>query len=183
VTSAASRNHALSPEPIGDTPAVIALRSSVCIDASAAEVWDRLARLEDIWLWSEAIVDARCTQGLERGVGAERTCQLTGGIAIQERWLTWDEGRSFTYEGVGVPLISRALNTWTVHPEGHRALLISEAQVVLKGGGLGRLFEPLVSRQIERMGRRSLAAFKHLVEHGAPPRVPHARLAPVPSAC
>jgi hypothetical protein len=38
---------------------VIALRSSVCIDALATEVWGHLARLEDIRLWSEAIDDAR----------------------------------------------------------------------------------------------------------------------------
>jgi hypothetical protein len=61
-------------------------------------VWARLARLEDIRLWSEAIVDARCEGDRSRGVGAERTCDLRGGITIREHWIAWDEGRSFTYE-------------------------------------------------------------------------------------
>jgi hypothetical protein len=162
---------------------MIRLRGSVCIDASAADVWDRLARLEDIRLWSEAIVTAHCDEGRAHGVGAERSCRLTGGMVIRERWLAWDEGRSFTYDGVGVPLVSRARNRWTVQPEGGRTLLTSEAEVILKGGRLARLLEPLVSVQMARMGRRSLAAFKYLVEHGEPPRVAHARLLAAPVAC
>ena len=162
---------------------MIALKSSVCIDAPAHQVWDRLARLEDIALWSEAIVDARCAEGHERGLGAERSCRLTGGITIKERWLSWEEGRAFTYEGVGIPLVSRARNTWTVQPAGRRTLLTSEAELVLRGGRLGRLLAPMVSRQIRRMGPRTLAAFKYLVEHGEPARVPHAKLAPAPTSC
>jgi Polyketide cyclase / dehydrase and lipid transport len=114
---------------------VITLRSSVCIDAPAADVWDRLARLEDIRLWSEPIVTARCTDGRAHGVGAERSCRLTGGVVIRERWLAWDEGRSFTYEGVGVPLVSGARNRWTVQPEGGRTLLTSEAEVTPRAAG------------------------------------------------
>jgi Polyketide cyclase / dehydrase and lipid transport len=162
---------------------MIALRSSACIDASTDQVWDRLARLEDIRLWSEAIVDARCAKDRDHGIGAERTCRLNGGMVIRERWLAWDQGRSFTYEGVGIPLVSRATNTWTVRAEGERTLLTSHSEVVLKGGRLGRLLEPLMSRQIRRMGRRSLAAFKYLVEHGEPPPVRHAELAPAPTVC
>ncbi len=149
-----------------DTAAVLALRSSVCIDAPLKKVWARLARLEDIRLWSEAIAEARCAEGRRHGVGAERTCRLRGDIVIRERWVAWDEGRSFTYDGVGVPLVARARNTWSVHAEGDRTLLVSEAQVVLKGGPVGRLLEPLLSCQIRGMGRRSLAAFKYLVETG-----------------
>jgi hypothetical protein len=40
-----------------------------------------------------------------------------------------------------------------------------------------------MSRQIRRMGRRSLAAFKYLVEHGKAPPVQHAELAPAPTVC
>jgi polyketide cyclase/dehydrase/lipid transport protein len=162
---------------------VIAMQSSVCTEAPLHEVWARLANLEDIRLWSEAIVDARCAEGRERGVGAERTCRLRGAVVIQERWLAWEEGRSFTYEGVGVPLVSHARNAWTVRPEGERTLLVSEAQIVLKGGWVGKLPEPLISRQARRMGRRSLAAFKYLVENGVPAPPPHARLDPTPTAC
>jgi carbon monoxide dehydrogenase subunit G len=148
---------------------MINVSGSVCIDAPTEHVWAALARLEDIQLWSEAVQDARCDGPISRGVGAERTCDLRGGITITERWLEWDEGRSFTYEGSGVPLVARARNEWTVRADGERTLLTSRAQVLLKGGALGKLLEPLVRRQINRIGPRTLAAFKYLVEHGQPP--------------
>jgi hypothetical protein len=161
----------------------IKLVASVCIEAPAEDVWARLARLEDIRLWSEAVLDARCEGALSQGVGAERTCDLRGSIAIHERWLAWDEGRSFTYEGVGIPLVSRARNEWTVQPEGDQTLLTSQAEVVLKGGPLGRLLEPIVAYQLNRIGPRTLTAFKYLIEHGEPPRVKHAKLPRVATAC
>jgi hypothetical protein len=162
---------------------VIRHSASVCIDAPAAAVWDRLARLEDIRLWSEAVIAARCDPEHSRGVGAERTCRLAGGVTIRERWLEWEEGTGFLYEGIGVPFVAKARNRWTVHPYGDQAMLVSEAEVWLKGGALGRVATPLVSRQIGRIGTRTLAAFKYLVEHGEPPRIRHSRL-PVPApAC
>jgi hypothetical protein len=146
-------------------------------------VWARLARLEDIQLWSESIVAARCEGVLSQGVGAERTCNLVGGFTIKERWLAWEEGHSFTYEGVGIPLVKQATNRWTLAPEGDRTLLTSKAEVVLKGGVAGRLLEPIVAYQFKRMGPRALAALKHLVEHGEPPQGKHSRLPKIPAAC
>jgi Polyketide cyclase / dehydrase and lipid transport len=166
-----------------ETVRTIRLFASVGIEAPAEVVWARLARLEDIRLWSEAVLDARCEGALSQGVGAERTCDLRGGITIRERWLAWDEGRSFTYEGVGIPLLASARNEWGVLPEGDQALLTSRAEVVLRGGPLGRLLEPVVAYQLKRVCPRTLAAFKYLVEHGEPPKVRHAKLPRVATAC
>ena len=142
-----------------------------------------MARLEDIELWSEAVISATCEGERARGVGAERTCRLIGGVAIRERWLEWDDGRSFVYEGVGFPFVAKARNRWTVHPRGDEALLVSEAEVWLKGGFLGRLRSPLVSLQIGRVAGRTLGAFAYLVEQGEAPPVKHSRL-PIPAvAC
>ncbi|MEZ5102738.1 MAG: SRPBCC family protein [Thermoleophilia bacterium] len=162
---------------------MIHLTATACIDASAERVWDVLARLEDIALWSEPVLAARCAPGRARGVGAERVCDLRGGLTIVETWLAWEEGRSFTYEGSGIPLVARARNTWSVEPHGEQSLLRSEAEVALRGGLVGRLLEPLVAWQSRRLGRRALAAFAYLVEHGEPPAIRHARLAPARVAC
>lgn len=68
-------------------------------------------------------------------MGAELTCELAGNITIQERWVAWDEGRSFAYEGTGLPLVKRARNVWSVHPENERqSLLTTNAEVDLKAG-------------------------------------------------
>ena len=162
---------------------MITLASSVCIEAPVDVVWERLAKLEDIQLWSEAVVAARCEGPLARGVGAQRTCDLRGGITIRERWLHWDEGRSFSYEGLGIPLVARAKNTWSVQAEGEQTLLTSQAEVVLKGGPLMRLFEPAMAYQAKRVGRRTLTAFKYLAEHGQPPAVKHSKLPSVATVC
>lgn len=162
---------------------MITLRESVCIEAPAATVWATLARLEDIQLWSEAVVDARCDGPISRGVGAERICELMGHRTIREQWVAWDEGRSFAYEGFGIPMMKRATNRWTVLPYGERALLMSEAEVEVKGGLLGRILELLISPLLRRIAPRTLAGFKYLVEHGQPYPGKAAELPCAPAGC
>lgn len=147
---------------------MIRLYASVCIEAPTSIVWARLAKLEDIQLWSEPVLHARCDGAILQGMGAERTCELAGNRIIKEQWVAWDEGRSFTYEGFGIPLIKRAANRWTVLPQGDKSLLTSEAELEIKGGILGRLLEPIIGPVMRRMAPNALAGFKYLVEHGHP---------------
>jgi hypothetical protein len=62
-------------------------------------------------------------------------------------------------------------------------VLVSEAEVSLKGGVLGRLAFRLVAWQIGRVGRRTLAAFRYLVEEGEAPPAKHSRLRVPAAAC
>jgi hypothetical protein len=158
------------------------LIGTVCIDASADVVWSWLARIEEIPLWSRGIISARSVPGRERGIGAERVCQLTGGITLTERWLAWEEGVSFSYEGHGLPGVRVARNTWTVEPRGTQTILRSEAHVEFKGRLLGRLLRPVARRQAFRLGRQAFGAFKYLVETGKAPTDLSVRL-PAPVAC
>ncbi len=162
---------------------MIKLIASVCIDAPVAVVWARLAKLEDIQLWSESILHASCDGKLVQGVGAERTCRLAGNLTVQEQWIAWDEGHSFQYEGFGIPMVKRATNRWSVQPEGQRTLLISEAEVELKGGLWGRLFEPIMRLMAGRMAPNTLAGFKYLVEHGHPYAGKQSELPRMPATC
>lgn len=121
---------------------------------------------------------------MKRGVGAERTCDLSGGITIVERWTAWEEGTSFTYEGAGLPLVKRARNTWSVRAENaNQTFFTTEADVELKGGWFGRALDPMMKWASRRMGSHSLAAFKYLVEHGEPFSRRHALLPRAPAAC
>jgi hypothetical protein len=54
--------------------------------------------------------------------------------------------------------------------------------MVRKGGGVGRLLEPIAAYQF-KIGPRTLAAFKFQIEHGEPPRGKHSRLPKIPVAC
>jgi hypothetical protein len=162
---------------------MITLRASVCIDAPAPTVWAHLARLAEIVLWSEPIIAARCEGPRTRGVGAERTCTLKGNLTVRERWVAWDEGHSFTYEGFGVPLMHRATNRWSVQAQGAQTLLTSEAELELNGGPLGRMLEPVVGPLARRTAPSALAAFKYLVEHGHPYPGNAADLPRAPALC
>jgi hypothetical protein len=162
---------------------VIQVSFSICIDAPVALVWEHMARLEEIALWSDTVRAARLVGPLPRGVGAERVCEVAGNLTVHERWLEWDEGRSFTYEAIGAPLIKRATNRWSVRPEGKRSLLTSDAQVELKGGPWSRPLEPVAAIWIRRVGPQALAGFKYLVEHGHPYQGRPANLPPAPAGC
>ena len=126
---------------------------------------------------------AHCEGALSQGVGAERTCELVGNYIIKEHWVAWDEGRSFQYEGVGIPLMKRAVNRWSVVAQGERTLLTSEAELEIKGGVFGRMLEPLLEPLMRRMAPNALAGFKYLVEHGHPYDGKASELPRAPATC
>jgi hypothetical protein len=162
---------------------MIKLFASVCIEAPAETVWARLAKLEDIQLWSEFVVQARCEGTVSQGVGAQRTCELAGNYTITEHWVAWDEGRSFSYEGFGIPLMKRAANRWSVLPYGEQSLLTSEAELEIKGGIFGRILEPILGPLMRRMAPNALAGFKYFAEHGHPYDGKAADLPRAPATC
>jgi carbon monoxide dehydrogenase subunit G len=145
---------------------MLKVQGAVCIDAPIEKVWAVLSHLESIQLWVPAIRHASCP-GQSRGVGALRVCELKQ-ATIHETIVAWEEGRSFTYRGEGAPMMKSALNTWTVTAHGGQTLVTSLAEVELKGGVFGRLLTPLVTLMSSRLGARSMASLKYLVEHGHP---------------
>ena len=162
---------------------MIKLFASACIEAPAEIVWARLAKLEDIQLWSGPVLRARCEGAVSQGVGAQRTCELKGHVTIKERWVAWDEGRSFAYQGFGIPLMKRAANRWSVLPQGERSLLTSEAELEIKGGIFWRLLETILAPMMQRMAPSALAPFKYFVEHGHPYEGDGSELPRVPATC
>ena len=162
---------------------MLKLESSVCIESPADKVWAHLAQLEDIQVWSSAVLEAHCVGDVTRGVGAERVCALPGNLTIREHWTAWQEGHSFTYEGFGLPLIKRAVNCWTVIPQGDKTLLTSEAGLEFKGGVFARVLEILMAPMVRRGSKNALAPFKYFVEHGRPFEGKSSELALAPAAC
>jgi hypothetical protein len=156
---------------------------SVCIDAPAATVWKVLSELDSIHLWVEPIRHSYCEGSTRRGPDAVRVCELGANIRVRETIVNWIEGRSFAYEGEGAPLTERAVNRWTVEERGSQSLVTTTAEVVIKGGVMGRLLEPLFAAVAGRMGSRSLASLKFYVENGAPYTGRARDLLPIPVAC
>jgi carbon monoxide dehydrogenase subunit G len=160
---------------------MLKMTDSVCIDAPVAAVWSVLSDLESIRLWVDAVRHSHCPVQ-SRGVGAMRVCELKQ-VTIHETIVEWDEGRSFTYRGEGAPMMRSATNRWSVEAHGDQTLVTSSAEVVLKGGFLGGLLEPLLRSLAGRLGAQSLAALKYLVEHGHPYSGKTRELAPGPALC
>lgn len=147
---------------------MLKMKGTACIEASVQRTWEALSDLEKISDWSEVILSSTCNGDQKRGVGAERVCSLKNNVTIIERVLEWNEGESFTYEGFNLPLVNRAKNTWSVKEVNGKTLLTTESELVLKGGVLGRILEPIMFFMAKKMGADSIAALKYLVENGAP---------------
>jgi carbon monoxide dehydrogenase subunit G len=156
---------------------------SVCIDAPAAKVWEVLSALDTIHRWVAPIRRSHCEGETNRGANAVRVCELGGNVVVRETIVDWVEGQSFAYTGEGAPLMKRALNRWSVEARDAQCLVTSTAEVVLKGGILGRLLDPLFAAIALRMGRRSLATLKYYVETGRPFAGKARALLPIPAAC
>lgn len=162
---------------------MIVLKNSACIEAPVEQVWAVLADLESVHLWVGPIRSARCAGEKNRGLGASRVCELSGGVFVTESWTNWVEGSSYEYDASGMPVIERASNRWTVQPEGDRTLVISEAEIVVKGGFFGRLLEPVLRPMMKGLGPRTLASLKYYVERGTPYRGNHKELPLPPIFC
>ncbi|MEP7287482.1 MAG: SRPBCC family protein [Chloroflexota bacterium] len=162
---------------------MIKFSASICIDAPASKVWTALSDLDSIHVWSDSIHRSYCEGEQTRGVNAVRVCELGGNVTVKETVIAWDEGHSFTYTGQGIPLIKRAANSWRVEEKGQQTLVTSLAELQVKGGVLGRVFEPILLLVSAQMGRKSLAAFKYLVEHGKPYEGNANKRLPMPKIC
>jgi hypothetical protein len=147
---------------------MLRLSASVCVNAPVKKVWTALSKLDAIQDWSGSIHRSYCESEQTRGVDTVRVCELGRNVTVRETIVAWEEGRSFTYIGQGIPFLKRAQNTWSVEARGEQTIVLSKAEVEFKGGLLGRMFEPILLLVSQREARKSLVAFKFLVENGKP---------------
>jgi len=159
------------------------LKMSACIDAPKEDVWRILSDVSNVNLWVDPILSANCETDIERGVGTVRVCKLKGNMTVRERWTAWNEGHSFSYQTDEIYFFKSAKNKWSVISENGKTLVTTESEVVLKGGLIGKIFEPLMYLVSKKMGADSLAALKYLVENGSPYKGSFSKLPRVPSVC
>ena len=156
---------------------------SACINSSTEEVWKVLSDISNVNLWVDPIISAHCEGDSKRGIGAIRVCKLKGNMTIKEKWTEWDEGTSFTYLADETAIIKSAKNRWSLSSQEGKTLIVTESEVVLKGGILGRIFEPLMYLVSKKMGADSLAALKYLVENKVPYEGGFSKLPRVSALC
>jgi len=159
------------------------LKLTACIDAPKEKIWQILSDISSIPLWVEPINSAYCEGDKEKGVGAVRVCHLKGNMEVREKWIQWDEGNSFTYEADETLYFKTAINKWSVMSEKGKTLLTTESEVILKGGFIGKLFEPLMYFISVKMGMRSMAALQYLAETGHPYKGKTSKLPKIAITC
>lgn len=97
-------------------------------------------------------------------------------MSINEEWIDWQEGQSYTYVAYDLPLVKCAKNTWSIREEGGKTYLTTDSEVAMKGGLFGRLLEPLMRLATAKMGADAMAALKYLIENGVPYQGKHSSL-------
>ncbi len=155
---------------------MLKMKGTICIEASKQRCWEVLADIENIPQWSEAVLVAKSVGPKSTGVDAERTCELNNKMTINEKWIEWNEGESYTYIGLNLPMVKLAQNTWSLLEDGGKTYLTTESKVIFKGGLFGRLLEPVMKIATAKMGANTLAALKYLIETGSPFEGNHSKL-------
>jgi len=117
---------------------------TACIETPKEYVWKILPDVSNVDLWVYPILSANCEGEIERGVETVRICKLKGNIIVKERWISWDEGDSFSYQADETSFFKSAKNKWSVKSENGKILVTTESEIVLKGGIFGKIFEPLM---------------------------------------
>ncbi len=89
----------------------------------AASVWEDLTR-DGTLDWCRALGSgAQWTSPRPFGVGTTRTAKVLGLLAVQERYVVWEEGRrkAFVGESINIPILKRIAEDYVVEPDGESA--------------------------------------------------------------
>lgn len=161
------------------------LKATACIEAPKEKTWEYLSDVSNINLWVDDIVASPCEGAQGRGTGTVRVCHLRGNKLAREEFVAWEEGHSYTYEAVTIPMpmIEQARNTWSVTSMDGKTLLTTEPEIVMKGGVLGKLLELFMRPILRKQMADVLASFKYLVENGRPYEGTPSRLPRAPMTC
>lgn len=69
------------------------------IDGEVDAVWELVDRFADTWVYHPIVERSEALNGVDRGLGAERQCDLYGGGSVQERVVAHDaSNRTYTVE-------------------------------------------------------------------------------------
>jgi len=142
------------------------------IDGPREKVWDILADLGSVHIWSPTVASAYYTSEAKGGVGASRRCDFPDGGYVEESATEWKSGESYTLEiREGSVPFENARGTFTVRGDGQGTFVGFAFEYTLKPG------VPADPLEVERQNREELiptipAALKHYVETGEPMPVP-----------
>lgn len=156
---------------------MLKLNAQIEIDAPADEVWQKLAKLDDVQHWVESVKSSHYSSGQTEGVGAQRICEVDGFGTLHETITDWQDGKALTYGVEGMPrIVRKAESTWSVEaitPEKTRVTVQSELET--RYGVFGAMFaKSMMKPQLTRFLQSALTSFKDFTEHSTDTHEPTA---------
>ena len=143
----------------------------VQIDAPKDVVWAALADFGAVWKYNPAVESSRSLTDKNRGVGAERRCELTfSGAAVEERIVDWNPAGHYAveiFDGDRLPPIKNAVARLGVRRHGDGSVVTGALSYDTKFGPVGSLMNRLViSKKFGGAFSGLFAGFKHHIETG-----------------
>ena len=137
------------------------------IDAPAERVWEVLADFAAAEKWSPTVTHSARVGELANGVGAERSCAVAGLGDVTERVVAWDEGKGFTIEIFGAPIVKSLRSAWSIEDRGDQTVLSVRAEFepnVMPDAGAPD--EAAIIAGMNETVEQTLAGLRHHVQTG-----------------
>ena len=146
-------------------------KAEVRINAPKEEVWQTLADFAGVWKYNPSVEASHSLTADDRGVGAERRCELTfGGAAVEERIIEWNPAGHYVieiFDGDRMPPITRTVARLGVRADGDGSIVSGAMSYETKFGPVGALMNRFVIRK--KFGDAftgMFAGLKHHIETG-----------------
>lgn len=140
------------------------------VDATPQHVWNILADFGGVYKYSPGVNSSNLLSEHGEGVGADRICHLAPAGQIQERILSWNEGRDYSleiYTGKGAPPFKKAIATLRIDPKNGGTEVTADFDYDLKYGPIGSLLNAVMFGPFLEKGFQGLlSGLKHYAETG-----------------
>lgn len=149
-------------------PGKFRLSARKIVQAPARNVWEVVADFPAVETWAPQVTKSYALGAKERGVGAERHCDIKGFGGIDEAITEWTEGRSLAYRVTPLGPLGVSYSRWTVNEINDTSSeVLVELSYDLRFGLFGRvLHKIMMRRKLKQAFSKSLEALKKRVETG-----------------
>lgn len=141
------------------------IRQQIDIRSTCAGVWSYVTDFERMPEWFFGVKHVSVLS-LQSGVGAERILTTLVGHSYRERFVTWDEPKTFRFQVLNPPWFSREWDAGIeLAPTSDGARFVWEIRYATRFGILGRAFDVcMVAPFMTAVVRRSLKNLRAVME-------------------
>jgi len=112
---------------------MVKISNQVQINAPKSKVWEIVSDFGAVSRWGPLVTQSATISQNNKGLGAERSCEVLQIGNITEKVIGWDEGNSITIDVKGIPGVYSLVNQSTLSGEGDQTVVTLETDVDIKG--------------------------------------------------